>query len=386
MNLSVKNGRTLLILFTIFVFIALVNLLAITLKGDRSKSFLEPNKVPEISLILNSNNQDFKQKEARALAERLGPDKALELLNNSGIPFTGEGHIIIHEIGYVAYHKWGKEALLHCKDYFLYACYHGAIIEAAASSGGGISYIKEMTDRCRDAWGKFVQCVHAVGHGLMALWDYDLPKSLSDCDRLFERETQYKDALIHCHDGVFMENIFGIHGLGVRTASQRKWLSETDIYFPCDAVSEKYQQGCWFNQASRIYEMKGENIKATAAACEGLESAVYKGWCFNNLARQISPLGKNNIDKVFALCNEVGDSWAANCEIVSATSYFSQGGRDLAIQICYRLAGAYQDECFKQIIPMIGVDTVISKSEKEAMCKVMGKFTNNCLVDIKSLQ
>ncbi len=380
MKRSVKTQH----LKVFLIVLILINLL-LWLILTKQKPIVVGNKieVAEISAILNSNDQDYRRKEARILAERVGPDKALELLKNSALPFTGDSHLLVHEVGYVIYQRYGKDALLHCKDDFNFGCYHGVIITAASSNKEGLKYIKEMVDRCRGNWTKFAQCAHAVGHGLEAMWDYDLPKSLADCDKLFEGEVSYKNAVIHCHDGVFMENLFGLHDSGVRTSYQRKWLSDSDIYFPCDAVAEKYQQGCWYNQASRIYQMKDGNINMTATACETLKNTDNKRWCFNNLARQITSSTNNNIDKVFELCGETGSSRKADCAIDTAVQYYAQGGRMKAIQICKNPVGSFQNDCFKQIAPMIAVDTIISKSEKESLCGEIGDYKSECLIGVE---
>ena len=95
--------------------------------------FLKPQvksakaQVPELKDIL-SPDQETRLKGARALAERVGPDEALEIVKDSGLPYTGEGHLAVHQIGFAAYKKYGVDAILHCKDYFLSACYHYLMI------------------------------------------------------------------------------------------------------------------------------------------------------------------------------------------------------------------------------------------------------------------
>src|SRR3990167_9059075 len=91
--------------------------------------------VPELKDILQTESQDSRLKAARKLVERVDVEEALEILEHSSLPHTGEGHLVVHQIGFYAYNKYGVDSILKCKDYFLYACYHGAIIEAASSEG-----------------------------------------------------------------------------------------------------------------------------------------------------------------------------------------------------------------------------------------------------------
>src|SRR3989344_5314060 len=86
--------------------------------------------VPEMEEILSSD-QEKRLLAGRKLVERVGVEAALEILEHSPLPHTGEGHLVVHQIGFHAYRTYGLEAINHCKDYFLFACYHGAIIEAA---------------------------------------------------------------------------------------------------------------------------------------------------------------------------------------------------------------------------------------------------------------
>jgi len=167
--------------------------------------------VPEMKEILGQD-QETRLKAARRLVERVDVEEALEILEHSPLPHTGEGHLAVHQIGFYAYKKYGADAILKCKDYFLYACYHGAIIEAASNEG--FEEIKKMTDVCKAFPVRHFQCVHAAGHSILAMWDYDLPKALETCDDLYEKDTDFPEALSSCHNGSFMENLFGVHNWG----------------------------------------------------------------------------------------------------------------------------------------------------------------------------
>src|SRR3989344_2417309 len=126
--------------------------------------------VPEMKDILDPSDQDKRLKAARKLVERVDVEKALEILEHSALPHTGEGHLVVHQIGFYAYQKYGVDSILKCKDYFLYACYHGAIIEAASDQG--FEAITKMTDKCKASSVRYFQCVHAAGHSILAMWNY----------------------------------------------------------------------------------------------------------------------------------------------------------------------------------------------------------------------
>lgn len=195
--------------------------------------------IPEMKEILG-NDQTARLNATRRLVERLDVGQTLEILERSPLPHTGEGHLAIHQIGFYAYQKYGIDSILHCKDYFLFGCYHGAIIEAASDQG--LEAIKKMTDRCKSSSTRYFQCVHAAGHSILAIWGYkNLPDALKTCDDLYENEKEFPEALSSCHNGAFMENLFGVHEWGTGEENSRQWLSE-DPYFPAPRLEKNIKR------------------------------------------------------------------------------------------------------------------------------------------------
>lgn len=349
--------------------------------GQTSTTHSKNEEIPELKDILESKSQDARLKAARKLVERVDVDKALEILEHSKLPHTGEGHLVVHQIGFYAYQKYGIDSILKCKDYFLYACYHGAIIEAASDEGFGA--IVKMTDRCKASSSRYFQCVHAAGHSILAMWNYDLPKSLETCDDLYQKEVDFPEALSSCHNGAFMENLFGVHDWGTNKEAKRDWLS-SDPYFPCNYFGEAYQKGCWLNQAARIYQMNNGDIVKTTKLCEEIGNEEHTAWCMDNVARQIHPLTQGNPATAFQLCQQVGPNWYNNCVIVNAGSFYSVGGRDESIFICAQLPSNLKSECFQRLIGQIASDP-IEKDKKESICqKIEEPFRGQCLATINS--
>src|SRR3989344_194322 len=67
--------------------------------------------VPELKDILNPSDQTLRLTAARKLVERVGVEEALEILEHSTLPHTGEGHLAVHQIGFHAYKLYGPEAI-----------------------------------------------------------------------------------------------------------------------------------------------------------------------------------------------------------------------------------------------------------------------------------
>ncbi len=345
------------------------------------KNYTE-SEVPELKDILQTESQDTRLKAARKLVERVDVEQALEILERSTLPHTGEGHLVVHQIGFYAYQKYGIDSMLKCKDYFLYACYHGAIIEAASDQG--FEAIAKMTDKCKSSPVRHFQCVHAAGHSILAIWNYDLPKAMQTCDQIYEKDTQFPEALSSCHNGAFMENLFGVHDWGTGKEQKRDWLSE-DPYFPCNGFEEKYQKGCWLNQAARIYQMNNGDMVKTSELCQAVGNEEYEAWCMDNVARQIHPLTQGDPAKSFELCKQEGEKWYDNCLVVNAGSFYSVGGRDQALFICQNVPPHLKQECYQRVISQILSDP-IEKDAKQQLCqKIEPPFNNQCFSGIASL-
>lgn len=388
-----KPARLLVVVFILSVLLGIVigalyvnrdAIGAVFLKFAKSQFLsdvkLNPRDVPEIVKILDPvTGEDEQLRATRALAERVGPKEALALLKDSGLPYTGEGHFAVHQVGYVAWERFGEKALLHCEDYFLYACYHGAVIEAA-NSKDGFPTIKKMTNECREYQSRYVQCVHAAGHAILAIWNYQVDRALPTCDELFGDESP----LTYCHSGVFMENIFGVHDWDKnQRGPERKWLSDSDEYFPCNAFEEKYQIGCWQNQATRIYEMKNGDIGETAKSCEG-SPEKWRDWCFDSLARQIHPMTENDANKVYSLCVLVGEYRSDSCIVVNAGAYFSVGDGPMGIRVCNAAPESAKSSCFDTVISyVLGANS--RRDQKRDLCMLMDQnYAEKCQKSLES--
>src|SRR5262249_55019927 len=114
-------------------------------------------------------------------------------------------------------HVIGREAALSFKDVssaythgdsFCWSGYYHGVLETFLGRIGRDHLTDQINNICSDlnADGKYsfnyFNCVHGLGHGLMAITDDDLPTSLKYCDALKGDWEQQS-----CAGGVFMENV-----------------------------------------------------------------------------------------------------------------------------------------------------------------------------------
>lgn len=331
----------------------------------------DSSRSPEIQALLSTNQIDQQQAAIRALVLRIGPEAAQEELLASGLPFTGQSHLIIHTVGSMIYKKFGAQGVGHCRPYFLGGCFHGFMIDAISEHG---------PDAVLDAWpacekaGPAVpdQCAHAVGHGLLAWNKYSLTDALTACDTIAARQSGL--SAFNCYDGVFMEKIWKVHGHGHDHSAPQPQVA-ADLDYPCDdpQLQPKHLNACWGNQASVLYQAFNGDLARVAQKCDSLKDPGSKEFCFNGLARQIHPLTNGSTDEAFRLCAKtISGPWQDYCLITIAGSAFSVGDQvNMPFQICNRIREGARTSCYQRLFPLIHLYAQGSPQRADSFCARM---------------
>lgn len=294
-----------------------------------------------------------------ALIKRVGPVQAQEDLLHSGLPFDGQTHLLNHTVGTYLYKTYGAKGLTYCKDYFLSSCYHGFVLNAIAK--GGSPEIQRIIQECAKHGSAVLgQCAHALGHGLLAFAGYaSLLQALEGCDEAGQQSPGMP--LFNCYDGVFMENVWGIHD---GQPSPDRWVKPQDPLYPCNdaRIPSKYLPGCWSNQPSLMYQLFNSDITRVGQECLQVKNSSYQQICFDGLARQIHPLVNGNADQARQLCSLLPSPWPSECLSSIARAAFSVGDRNLPSILCAFLDGAKLDACYAGILAMA------SLQEQASLC------------------
>lgn len=321
-------------------------------------SEIQPMEIQKIKATDNLNKQT---KLYKALIERVGAEQAQEYLYRSGLPFTGQTHLLNHEVGDYLYEKYGNAGLVKCKDYFLSSCYHGFILHAIPD---GLVRIDAIVNECKKFGATVVsQCSHAIGHGFLTWVGYqNLTGALDLCDTMTKRVDNFPS--FNCRDGVFMENVWGVHE---GKPSPDRWVKADDEFYPCNdpRINPDYLDGCWSNQPSLMYQMFKGDIKRVGEECLKVENPEHRRICFNGLSRQIHPLTKSNVDKTFQLCSLLPTGWVNYCSTTVALSDFSVGGRDSAFKICNKIDGSGKENCYSSLFGTMSVYARTSDEYRE---------------------
>ena len=322
----------------------------------------------EIEKIKASGNLNEQVQWYTDLIDRVGPIEAQELLYRSGLPFTGETHILNHVVGDKIYEKYGEQGLVYCRDYFLSSCYHGFLIRLIGE--GGMEAVAGAVEECKGvSWPVYVQCAHAIGHGFLAETGYkDLPGALDMCSEVKRLESDFPE--FNCHDGVFMENVWAVHE---GAPSPDRWVDNNDPLYPCndERIDEKYLKGCWSNQSAVMYRIYDGDIAKIGKECAGVEKPEFKEQCFNGLARQIHPVAGDNIDKTFDMCALMPENRENYCLSIVASADFSVGGRELPFGICNRMYTENRgDSCYRELVDTLKIYESNKKQRTELCAKI----------------
>ena len=191
-----------------------------------------------------------------------GPEATVKALSNHEERLGIDCHQRAHVLGRLAYEEFGARAFSLMGHECQSGGYHGAT-EALFHIYGTTDLENNISLICSNTLNSFFrhQCVHGVGHGIMAWTDYQMLDALGLCDKLSTPQDQAS-----CHSGVFMGNVVG--GLSGSMGHFTEYLS-TDPHYPCNILEEKYVGGCYFYQTShmiRIFEGAFQKVAQEVAS------------------------------------------------------------------------------------------------------------------------
>lgn len=287
-------------------------------------------------------------------------------------------HNRAHEMGRRAYELLAAEAFKQCGIECHSGCRHGAT-EAFFADKGTADLTGSVRVLCGEEQDRFGmhQCVHGVGHGLMAWYDYGLYDALGACDLIGHSSNQES-----CYSGVFMENIVG--GI-VRDEAEvdpsgyhyTDFLSD-DPHYPCNAVEDKYKYQCYWLQTDRILQLNGpDSIGVTCAEAPEL----FQSACFRSMGRTISAHFSRNPAKNFSMCTTVPDVVDRDVCLSGALSdlFWDYTQADGALELCAFSSGSsFEQECYNQLI--VRGSEVVPKSFMRDFCvKLPDRYYAQCM-------
>ncbi len=303
---------------------------------------------------------------------------ALRLLE----PKFGSCHQPAHKAGRMGYKLFGEKAFIEYSAECQSGYYHG-VMEGYFEEYSGTNVADSLGTLCKGGLNNFFehQCIHGIGHGIMAWTNYELPEALSVCDSLPKRQDS-------CWTGVFMENLVakpvpeggtGKQNIGETDVHYTKYLSP-DAQFPCTSVDEKYKGSCYFLQTSRMLQIFGVDFQKIAEACAA-SPINYQNSCFGSMGRDVGGSFPKDMTREIKECSWVTNP-AMRIECLNGAvqnSFWDPSGQDLALEFCRLLSDETEkSSCYNTIFSR-APEVIFDSVAHAAFCvKAEANYQDRC--------
>lgn len=326
----------------------------------------QKENLPPLTILTYKNEEDL-----LSYLKKIGVAKLMANLvevSKGGSAF--DCHQEAHNVGRLGYSVEKEKAFQSCDASCHSGCYHGAM-ESFLNEQGTANLalnIDRICETFETSFGVF-ECLHGVGHGVLAYMDYDVPEALSQCGTLKDSFSQNS-----CYGGLFMENILTAQGLG---ASERNhgtdWANKTDPYFPCDAINQNYdiQYQCYQMQTSWMLSIYGYNFDIVAEKCLNAPETM-RSVCFKSLGRDAAGHTLRNPVKIMELCAKVPkqEDYYDQC-ITGAVNviidFWGPALENQANELCYLISEPYKKTCYNVLTGRLG-GLFADPAKKQAVC------------------
>ncbi len=340
---------------------------------------LEPQNARKINLSkTNMFNVVENEDQLTNFLKALGPKVAMEkLLSDSGGGATLDCHQQAHKIGRMSYTLYGAGVFgmpdaATCHSGF----YHGAM-EAFLAEKGTAHLAQSIESICKAFPTNFgiFECLHGVGHGVMAYTNYDLPKALATCDSL---PTQWDQS--SCDGGVFMENIVTAEGSGAGSEHSTIWTSN-DPQFPCNSIGKDYSKRyqCYQMQTSWMLKLFNYDFDKVATECLKASKDMI-GVCFKSMGRDAAGQTLRDPVKTKAICDK-SKKYFDDCMNGALNVFVDFWGGDLkgqASELCMLLDTNNKVNCYTVLAGRIPNITSISAKKTEICNTFEEKYQYLC--------
>ena len=256
-------------------------------------------------------------------------------------------HPIVHAIGHAAVEKFDNvtDAFEHGDSHCWSGYYHG-VMEGIIARIGRDQLPNQIDSICSVIPGKatkdfdYFNCIHGLGHGVMASNGIELFDSLELCSKLTGSWEQSS-----CYGGVYMENIM------VDYRNQHtKYLKPEDPVYPCNAVEDQYKNDCFLMQTSYMLKVANGNFGKIFEMCADVLGR-YRLTCFQSLGRDAASRSSNDVHATKTTC-DLGRSIdeKSNCIIGASKNFVSALHDDQrAKSLCQATDAKIQQICFKTV-------------------------------------
>jgi hypothetical protein len=256
-------------------------------------------------------------------------------------------HPLMHVIGREAANSYKSIAVAFSKgDSYCWSGYHHGIMEGMVAKISLKNLPSQLNGICADIPGKekytfdYYNCVHGLGHGIMAELEDDVFKSLNMCDNLSGDWEQQS-----CYSGIFMQNIIDSTKVA-DSGFVSKDLKPNEPLYPCTSVNDRYKGQCYLGQTSYALQVNGYNFSKVFGLCATVNEP-YRDICNQSMGRDIANQASHEPTLTRNNCSlPKNDNDTINCIIGAAKEIISYYHSDKqAKDFCAILDTKYQTSC-----------------------------------------
>lgn len=293
-----------------------------------------------------SNDFQCYKKHFTLVTSALGPRVALANIKAKYAknPFVySQCHQLVHVIGNVVAERAPdiSDAFVD-GDAICWSGYYHGVVERYAQLKGREVFEKNADTLCAKIADKarfgfdYYNCVHGLGHGVMAITRNQLFDSLALCKNLtgdWEKRS--------CYGGVFMENVM-VDNRGHGTA----FLKPDDLLYPCNAVDVEFKEECYKMQTSYALTKNGHDFGKLFDLCLTADTG-YARTCAQSIGRDASGQSVSNREQTIASCSLArNDEQAADCYIGAVKDFVAYFHSDLeARMLCDAIPSRLKPNC-----------------------------------------
>ena len=347
-----------------------------SLNSSARQNKLDSLNLFELARIPNSSTVNPAEKQLSFWLQVFGSKTIMDkLLDESGGGSALDCHQEAHTIGRIAYEVFGADAFKEGNSSCHSGYYHGAM-EGFLKEKGTLNLtanLKKLCDSFPTSFGNF-ECLHGVGHGIMAYEDYNLPTAIGVCRSL---GSSYQTS--SCYGGLFMEDIITAQGKGAIPGHETKWINN-DPHFPCNTIDQNdynllYE--CYQMQTSWMLTLFNWDFNKVIPECLKARPDLVPV-CFRSLGRDIAGYTLRDPDKIITLCDKVPRSkdYHDQCLVGAENVLVEFWGEQLqnqATEFCKKLPSQDKELCYGVLAGRLQ-DVFNQKSQRLKICE---GFENN---------
>jgi len=259
-------------------------------------------------------------------------------------------HSEAHDLGKVILARVRNigESLRICADRCSSACMHGVLMEAFTesqerASRGGHVYLSTVRRLMNDVCYKNTEmiasyspgdCAHGVGHALMYLTGYNIPKAMRACAGFRDPAMKY-----YCATGAYMEYV---------TERDSEDAKSKSLLYPCDTYD--YPAACSRYKMARVgrrHYLARKKTGELISECKKL-SGKFRLGCFHGLGNaHMGPIARGRIS-IKEVCLHGTEDDRFMC-IEGAMERMAKYHEKRALVVCEQLEGKNKEACLTAV-------------------------------------